>query len=598
MGDYYEGIGALDQTVRAIDGVDISGLNLSTAEGYVLTRIDGLSTSEDLCAITGIGRHATLEILRKLCTKGIVVIGEGRPAANPKVQATTISGKPIEPSPESTARVDEDTHTTADEDPPRAKPESKPGIEAELDQEEADGIDLKRDIRAQVRELHQKLASMNFFELLGVTSDADSKQIRRAYFKHSKRFHPDRYFSKNCGHYKEKLAKIFAQMTSAYEALMNDGTREKYRRMVMREQEEAKIAKAFAQEVHRAATSMGHQAIRLGTAEHKAIDGTASAAQASEKPKRSRRVRPATVEMPTILEKALESELRAFVEDSTSSNFIAVDGDDERTEADEQSVQGTPRVEPSARRDGSTFRERVRQREDRPAPRYAATESQPISEQRATGPQPIPRQHARRSQTLSGANVRRRTMDLLRRRRQATETIKPSLDQFQRAKEFFERGKRELESGKALAAAASFKLAMTYDPSVPEYVESYESAVEGARSVTAARLYKRAEVEHSVGRLEAAATLFMQAADTHDNVSYLVRATRAAVLLSDVAKAKDYASRAMKRDGASVEARVAWGEACLLSGERKRARREAEIAIKAAPDNEAARDLYQRCRGR
>jgi curved DNA-binding protein CbpA len=56
-------------------------------------------------------------------------------------------------------------------------------------------------------------------ELLGVEPDADSATIKRAFAAASKELHPDRYFGKDLGHFREKLAKIFNRITEATQEL-------------------------------------------------------------------------------------------------------------------------------------------------------------------------------------------------------------------------------------------------------------------------------------------------------------------------------------------------------------------------------------------
>ncbi len=61
-----------------------------------------------------------------------------------------------------------------------------------------------------------------------VDRDADKKAIKRAYFKLSKELHPDRFFGKNIGPYRERLSKIFQSVKAAYELLSDDARRAAY----------------------------------------------------------------------------------------------------------------------------------------------------------------------------------------------------------------------------------------------------------------------------------------------------------------------------------------------------------------------------------
>lgn len=55
--------------------------------------------------------------------------------------------------------------------------------------------------------------------LLGVSGDADAKAIKRGYFKLSKEVHPDRYFGKRLGTFKDRLAFVFEAVTRAHTRL-------------------------------------------------------------------------------------------------------------------------------------------------------------------------------------------------------------------------------------------------------------------------------------------------------------------------------------------------------------------------------------------
>jgi DnaJ-domain-containing protein 1 len=87
------------------------------------------------------------------------------------------------------------------------------------------------EIVAQLRAVDQLLArldSASYYELLGVRRDADGRQIRKAYFALSKRFHPDAYFRKPIGDYARKLARVFAALTDAYDTLRSQHRRAAY----------------------------------------------------------------------------------------------------------------------------------------------------------------------------------------------------------------------------------------------------------------------------------------------------------------------------------------------------------------------------------
>ncbi len=83
----------------------------------------------------------------------------------------------------------------------------------------------------KVNELYEKIDSMNYFELLGVSDDAGVKTISKRYLEMAKEFHPDKYynFSKDYS-LKEKLTKIIKTLTEAYEVLKDPETKEQYQK--------------------------------------------------------------------------------------------------------------------------------------------------------------------------------------------------------------------------------------------------------------------------------------------------------------------------------------------------------------------------------
>jgi tetratricopeptide (TPR) repeat protein len=163
-----------------------------------------------------------------------------------------------------------------------------------------------------------------------------------------------------------------------------------------------------------------------------------------------------------------------------------------------------------------------------------------------------------------------------------------------KARDFYEQGVRQLEAGKALAAAASFKLAMTYDSKEQQYRVKYEEAVDASRATTAEGFFKRAAFEESVGRLEAAGKLFVRAAEAMPIALYLRRAAIAMLWVDDLAKAKDYASQAIQNEPNSADARLALAEVLLRSGDKRGAKREVELALRTDSANQDAAALMER----
>jgi tetratricopeptide (TPR) repeat protein len=72
------------------------------------------------------------------------------------------------------------------------------------------------------------LASGNYYELLGVDTDATRAEIRTRYFELSKQLHPDRAFGRDVGEVRHQMELAFQQLTDAYETLSHPARRGEY----------------------------------------------------------------------------------------------------------------------------------------------------------------------------------------------------------------------------------------------------------------------------------------------------------------------------------------------------------------------------------
>ena len=80
----------------------------------------------------------------------------------------------------------------------------------------------------RIEEMYKKCGTLGYYEVLGVGKDASSEGIKKAYYKLSKEFHPDRHFYFPAHDIKGKLMKILSYTTEAYETLSHPGKRVEY----------------------------------------------------------------------------------------------------------------------------------------------------------------------------------------------------------------------------------------------------------------------------------------------------------------------------------------------------------------------------------
>ncbi|MEZ4279549.1 MAG: tetratricopeptide repeat protein [Myxococcota bacterium] len=184
------------QVVALAAGHDPKRLRLSAAEGYLLSRIDGRTPWRLLREIGGIPPSEVDACLERWLAEGVVEIVAGA------AKSGAASPKP--------PRIAMDAASA----PKAATP--KPIV---IDPQLLDpALDIDCDVQRRILEFELSL-SRPYHELLGVPVGADPKTVKRAYFKLSKEFHPDRYFRKQIGPYTQRLERIFKKVLEAHEIL-------------------------------------------------------------------------------------------------------------------------------------------------------------------------------------------------------------------------------------------------------------------------------------------------------------------------------------------------------------------------------------------
>jgi len=167
---------------------------LTPAEGFLLSRMDGHTPWAVLRELGGFSPAEADSALAAWVETGIVLLDSEKPAAEPAQTAPAAEA------------VD-----------PRA-------VDPSLDLE----VELQREILA----FEARITGVTHHEILGVERNCDPREIKRAYFRLSKRFHPDRYFRRRVGDYAARLDRIFRHVALAYELLSDPTTREELERVM------------------------------------------------------------------------------------------------------------------------------------------------------------------------------------------------------------------------------------------------------------------------------------------------------------------------------------------------------------------------------
>ncbi len=187
---------------EAVPNVDMRTLPIGPEEAFVLSRVDGASSEEEIILATGLDRERVRHALERLASLGAIrFLAAPRPAnlspppsrvSQPVISTLTIHHRNIDP--------------------------------ALL----AEAVDLDPERKRAVLELFCELDELSHYEILGVARDADKKTIKEAYYAAVALFHPDKYFGKNLGSYKARLEQIFRRLTEAHDVLTKAQTRREY----------------------------------------------------------------------------------------------------------------------------------------------------------------------------------------------------------------------------------------------------------------------------------------------------------------------------------------------------------------------------------
>lgn len=186
----------MGQVLVLASGEDPTQLRLSPAEGYLLSRIDGVTPWRLLREIGGIPPADVDRCLRRWIEEGLLrTVGSDGAAT-----ASSASETPPDRPPSTTSK---------------AAPAARPAIDERLLDEALEiGLPLQR----RILEFEGSLGRP-YHELLGVERGVEPRAVKHAYFKLSKEFHPDRYFRREIGHYAQRLDRIFKKVLEAYEML-------------------------------------------------------------------------------------------------------------------------------------------------------------------------------------------------------------------------------------------------------------------------------------------------------------------------------------------------------------------------------------------
>jgi tetratricopeptide (TPR) repeat protein len=176
-------------------------LSLTPEEGFVLSRVDGQSSMNDILSITPLPDEEALRCLYTLVAGGFLEFGAKSRDLAPLKRDKAFFEIPI------------------------GLPRSAGAVPSSL------GSKVSAKDRRTYDEIVAKRASMDrgtFYDWLELPRTAKNKDIRKAYLDLVKRYHPDRHSSEHLRELHSTLEDIIAKATQAYERLCEPTSKRRY----------------------------------------------------------------------------------------------------------------------------------------------------------------------------------------------------------------------------------------------------------------------------------------------------------------------------------------------------------------------------------
>lgn len=166
-------------------------VHLMEKERKILSHIDGSHTIREIFSSSELSAFETLKILHFLYS---IRVAEVMEIANESARAQGVAETPVAEAEEIFKKVDEETQQS----------------------------------RQKILAAFEAAKTQDRYEVLGVNRDAAYDEIKRAYFKLAKDYHPDRHFNSAMKDLKEELEILFHRITQAYDTLLTEDKRREY----------------------------------------------------------------------------------------------------------------------------------------------------------------------------------------------------------------------------------------------------------------------------------------------------------------------------------------------------------------------------------
>ncbi|MEM9193810.1 MAG: DnaJ domain-containing protein [Myxococcota bacterium] len=510
---------------------DPKALPLGPVEGFVVSRIDGQASVEEIAQGTALSEMRVREVMHLLTQHDAlewVDPSEPSPRRTPsRVSMSSAAGQiHTKPAPPGTSRVLYDPQEL-----------EEPGVEIDVD------------ARRRILDTFYRMDDLNFYELLGVDPDATKTEIRKGYFELSKVFHPDTKFGKELGSYKQKMEAVFKRLTEAYDILGKKRTRLEYdnymqlRRKTRAAHDQVEKIDREAERIEKAAQRVAEQAV----------------------------VHPSTERRPSTPPQGVERP------SDTSPDGEASSSPPESTSGDAPPVESEPPRERSEE-DKRRTRELVRRKLEAATGRFPARRRRRVSS-KPPAEEPAPQSRDALLRGLAGS---------LRQAAAHTGGVDRSVIHIEEARD-------AEEAGNLVSAVNSLRLAVAMTQEREDVVAEYERVRQLYAASMAESYEKQAEYETRLGNWNDAAVSWSRVCEGRptSGIAHVQAAVTLLEAGGDIGQARQYALRAVELLPDHVLAHRALGRVYAAAGMKLNAKRELEKVLKLDPSDEFVRTLLK-----
>ncbi len=197
-------------------------LTLSPTDGFVLSRVDGTTSAREMMQMISLPAEEIEKSLFGLLSTGVIeYTSPARRGRAPAPSPAASAAPPPAPTPASPSA------------PPAAPaPPLQPATAAALPAPATSGSTARDGVadeqRREIQEAWEGLRTRDHFEVLGLKRNVSEAEVKDAYFRQAKRFHPDVHHGSSLTDLHDQLEAVFIRLGEAYDVLRDPRRRTEY----------------------------------------------------------------------------------------------------------------------------------------------------------------------------------------------------------------------------------------------------------------------------------------------------------------------------------------------------------------------------------